>query len=69
MLGALETACQLDPRCQNTASAQQTSPQSAQDQSQGEAQATVVQLAKETLMAMGYNMPMRSIERDRCGDS
>lgn len=58
MLQALEAAQKLDPQGQGAAAGQPPVPELAQ--------ASAVQLAKETLMAVGYNMPMRSRDRDRC---
>jgi len=74
MLAALENARLVDPQSRVAASPMQQQQQqqqtSAPQQQQGRQQerptvATAVQLAKETLMAVGYSMPMRSCDRDR----
>ena len=75
MLAALENARLADPQYQPASPTpqqqqQQQVPGQQQQQhkrgQQGPTVATAVQLAKETLMAVGYNMPMRSRDRDRC---
>ncbi len=57
MLQALESARQLDPQQQGVIAGTQPG---------GDEAITAVQMAKETLMAVGYNVPMRSKDRDKC---
>jgi len=76
MLAALQNA-RLSPDPQSRVPAypsqrqqQQQRSSAPHQQQQGQQQdtptvATAVQLAKETLMAVGYSMPMRSCDRDR----
>ena len=64
MLAALENARLADPQSQMAPS---NRPQQQHGRQQaGPSVATAVQLAKETLMSVGYSMPMRSSDRDRC---
>ena len=70
MLAALENARLADPQSRVTTSPsqrqQRQQPASVpQQQQERPTVATAVQLAKETLMAVGYSMPMRSCDRDR----
>ena len=75
MLAALENARLADPQSRTASPSrrrqqQQQAPAAPQQQTGRQQErptvATAVQLAKETLMAVGYSMPMRSCDRDRC---